>query len=89
VLDAFAELDEIVWVQEEPENMGAWGYVRPNLTDAIDGRWPLRYVGRARSASPAEGSMSWHTVNQRTLIAEAFRPAPERRQTNMVLSKQV
>jgi hypothetical protein len=33
--------------------------------------------------------MSWHTVNQRTLIAEAFRPALERRQTNMVLSKQV
>jgi 2-oxoglutarate dehydrogenase E1 component len=89
VLDAFAELDEIVWVQEEPENMGAWSFVRPNLEDAIDGRWPLRYVGRARSASPAEGSMSWHTVNQRTLIAEAFRPAPERRQTNMVLSKQV
>jgi 2-oxoglutarate dehydrogenase E1 component len=89
ILEAFAELDEIVWVQEEPENMGAWTFVRPNLEDAIDGRCPLRYVGRARSASPAEGSMAWHTVNQKTLIAEAFQPAPERRQTNMVLSKQV
>ena len=89
VLEAFPELDEIVWVQEEPENMGAWTFLRPNLMDAIDGRWPLRYVGRARSASPAEGSMAWHTVNQKTLIAEAFQPAHERRQTNMVLSKQV
>ena len=89
VFEAFPSLDEIVWVQEEPENMGAWSFVRPNLEDAIDGRWPLRYVGRARSASPAEGSMAWHLVNQKTLIREAFQPAPERRQTHMVLSKQV
>jgi 2-oxoglutarate dehydrogenase E1 component len=89
VLDAYPQLEEVVWVQEEPENMGAWEWMRPNLEEAIEGRWPLRYVGRARSASPSEGSMAWHTVNQQTLIAEAFEPAPERRQTHMVLSKQV
>jgi 2-oxoglutarate dehydrogenase E1 component len=89
VLDAFPNREEIVWVQEEPENMGAWEFVRPLLEDTIDGGCPLRYVGRARSASPSEGSMAWHTRNQHTLIAEAFGPARERTQTSMVLSKQV
>jgi 2-oxoglutarate dehydrogenase E1 component len=89
VLEGLPHLEEMVWVQEEPENMGAWQFMRPNLEDALDGRCPLRYVGRARSASASEGSMAWHTVNQKTLIAEAFQPAEERRQTNMVLSKQV
>jgi 2-oxoglutarate dehydrogenase E1 component len=85
----FPKLEEMVWVQEEPENMGAWCFVRPNLEDALDGRCPLRYVGRARSASPGEGSMAWHTKNQRMLVAEAFQPAQASRQTTMVLSKQV
>ncbi|HXE79214.1 MAG TPA: 2-oxoglutarate dehydrogenase E1 component [Vicinamibacterales bacterium] len=89
VFDALPELDEVVWVQEEPENMGAWPYMRVKLEDAIEGRWPLRYVGRARSASPAEGAMSWHAVNQRTLIAEAFQPEKEKRQKRMVLSKTI
>jgi 2-oxoglutarate dehydrogenase E1 component len=89
VLEALPHLDEMVWVQEEPENMGAWQFMRPSLEDALDGRCPLRYVGRARSASASEGSMAWHTVNQKTLVAEAFQPAEARRQTNMVLSKQV
>jgi 2-oxoglutarate dehydrogenase E1 component len=89
VLEGLPNLEEMVWVQEEPENMGAWSFMRPNLEDALDGRCPLRYVGRARSASASEGSMAWHAVNQKTLIAEAFQPAETRRQTNMVLSKQV
>ena len=76
-------------MQEEPENMGAWTFIRPLLEDAFDGRWPLRYVGRARSASPSEGSMGWHTMNQKTLVTEAFQPAPATRQTSMVLSKQI
>ncbi len=89
ILDTFPSRNEIVWVQEEPENMGAWEFVRPLLEETIDGHCPLRYVGRARSASPSEGSMAWHTKNQQTLIAEAFGPTKERTQTRMVLSKQV
>jgi 2-oxoglutarate dehydrogenase E1 component len=89
VLEAFPALDEVVWVQEEPENMGAWGFVRPLLEVAIEGRWPLRYIGRARSASPSEGSSQWHAVNQRTLVNEAFEPARGLRQTHMVLSKEL
>jgi 2-oxoglutarate dehydrogenase E1 component len=89
VLEGFPSLEEIVWVQEEPENMGAWGFVRPLIEELAEGRWPLCYVGRARSASPAEGTTGWHAVNQKILVTEAFEPAPERKQTHMVLSKKV
>jgi 2-oxoglutarate dehydrogenase E1 component len=89
IIDKHEHLDEIVWVQEEPENMGAWGFVRPLIEEVIEGRRPLRYVGRARSASPSEGTIAWHAVNQKVLVEEAFTSAPPRRQTHMVLSKQV
>ena len=55
MLDAYSSADEVVWVQEEPENMGAWDYVRPHLTEVAGGR-PVRHIARPRSASPAEGS---------------------------------
>ena len=87
VLEAFPALDEVVWVQEEPENMGAWGFVRPLVEELLEGRVPLGYVGRARSASPSEGTMSWHAVNQKILLAEAFAPGLERAQKHMVLRK--
>ena len=48
-----------------------------------------RALNPARSASPSEGTMAWHAVNQKILVEEAFASAPPRRQTHMVLSKQV
>jgi 2-oxoglutarate dehydrogenase E1 component len=86
-IEAYPALDEVVWVQEEPENMGAWGFVRPLVEELLEGRLPLGYVGRARSASPSEGAMPWHAVNQKTLVDEAFSRGIERKQKNMVLSK--
>jgi 2-oxoglutarate dehydrogenase E1 component len=65
-------LEEIVWVQEEPQNMGAWNYVQPRLNDLLGARWPLRYIGRARSSSPAEGSAAWHAINQKALIEQVY-----------------
>ncbi len=88
-IDAYPGLDEIVWVQEEPENMGAWSFVRPLVEELLDGRLPLCYVGRARSASPSEGTSSWHAVNQKILVDETFAPGLERRQKHMVLSKRL
>ncbi|MGH9334548.1 MAG: 2-oxoglutarate dehydrogenase E1 component, partial [Vicinamibacteria bacterium] len=76
-LDRYSMLGEIVWVQEEPENMGAWEYVRPRLERMIEGRWPLTYIGRPRNASPAEGSLARHTANQETLVQQAFEPETE------------
>jgi len=72
VLAGYPSLEEVVWLQEEPENMGAWDWVRGQLEEAIDDRVSLRYVGRVRSASPSEGSAAWHQINQQRLIDEAF-----------------
>ena len=89
VLDTYPALRDVVWLQEEPENMGAWDFVRPLLEGLIDGRYPLRYVGRARSASPSEGSAAWHQLNQKALVERAFDLGSHRDETSMVLSKQV
>jgi 2-oxoglutarate dehydrogenase E1 component len=88
VLAGYPSLRDVVWLQEEPENMGAWTFSRPLLEEVIDGRWPLRYIGRARSSSPSEGSSTWHQLNQKALVEQAFdsQRVPE---PSMVLSKQV
>jgi 2-oxoglutarate dehydrogenase E1 component len=61
---------EIVWVQEEPANMGALFYVLPYL-ERVGGR-PVRSVKRSASASPATGSSKAHELEQKTLITLAF-----------------
>jgi 2-oxoglutarate dehydrogenase E1 component len=63
---------KLVWVQEEPSNMGAWTYVAMNLARHIGTRLPLSPVTRAESASPATGSMAAHKLEQKMLIDEAF-----------------
>lgn len=72
VLDGYPHLTEVVWCQEEPSNMGAWSYVEPLLVSLLGDRLPLRYVGRPRRASPAEGSAAWHTVNQQAIVEQVF-----------------
>lgn len=74
MLGGYPKLAEVVWLQEEPENMGAWEYLQPQLIDLLDERWPLHYVGRPRRSSPAEGSSAWHAVNQAALVEQAFVP---------------
>jgi 2-oxoglutarate dehydrogenase E1 component len=73
-LDAYEAADEIVWMQEEPENMGAWDFIRPHLLEAAAGR-PVRLIARPRSASPAEGSAARHARQQQVLIDQAFTPS--------------
>ncbi|HLE05415.1 MAG TPA: hypothetical protein VI729_12505, partial [Anaerolineales bacterium] len=72
VLDCYPKLESVAWVQEEPENMGAWTSLRPHLGALINGRWPLRYIGRPPNSSPTEGSSAWHAANQRTLVEHAY-----------------
>jgi 2-oxoglutarate dehydrogenase complex dehydrogenase (E1) component-like enzyme len=71
MFDGYPNADEIVWVQEEPENMGAWDFIRPHLTEVSNGR-TVRRVARPRSASPAEGSAARHALNQQALVNQAF-----------------
>jgi 2-oxoglutarate dehydrogenase E1 component len=72
VLDGYPSLRELVWLQEEPENMGAWEFFRPLLTELVGDRLPLRYIGRPRSASPSEGSAAWHQLNQKAIVERVF-----------------
>jgi 2-oxoglutarate dehydrogenase E1 component len=71
MFDGYSNADEIVWVQEEPENMGAWEFVRPHLIEVSNGR-TVRRIARPRSASPAEGSAARHALNQQALVNQAF-----------------
>jgi len=70
-LDRLGQFREIVWVQEEPANMGALSFVMPELERISRGR-PVRSVKRAASASPATGSPEAHRMEQKTLLALAF-----------------
>jgi 2-oxoglutarate dehydrogenase E1 component len=62
---------DIVWVQEEPANMGALFYVLPRLR-RIAGKHPVLTVKRSASATPATGSAKAHEVEQKTLLTLAF-----------------
>jgi 2-oxoglutarate dehydrogenase E1 component len=61
---------EVVWVQEEPENMGAWRYLRPHL-EALSGA-PVHLISRPEAASPAVGWGVWHKAEQRAILEAAF-----------------
>jgi 2-oxoglutarate dehydrogenase E1 component len=62
---------ELVWVQEEPANQGAWPFIALNLPEHLDGR-PLKRASRRASASPAVGSQRVHEAQQREVVATAF-----------------
>src|SRR5207237_8053021 len=79
LLESYPNLEEVAWVQEEPRNMGAWEFLKLQLARLIDGRWPLHYIGRPRSSSPAEGSSAWHALNQELVINQAYDLSQTRR----------
>src|SRR2546426_6544499 len=73
-LERHASARDIVWVQEEPANMGALFYMLPRLR-RISGKRPVLSVKRSASASPATGSAKAHEVEQKTLLSLAFTKA--------------
>lgn len=75
VLAAYPNVREVVWLQEEPQNMGAWAYMLQRLPALLPAGVPLRYLGRPERASPAEGTLELHMVEQERIIAAAFSPA--------------
>ncbi len=66
---------EIIWAQEEPKNMGAWGFVKGRLESVMQEakvkQEKILYVGRSPAASPAAGSLERHLSNQETIIKMA------------------
>ena len=69
LLEGYPKGARVVWVQEEPRNMGAWGFLREALGAGVPA---LEVVARAPSASPASGSATRHRLVQQALIAEAL-----------------
>ena len=73
VLSSYADGTPVVWVQEEPTNMGAWMYIKVNFEDAFYDRWPLvDKISRPESASPSTGSKKTHQMEQSELLAAAL-----------------
>lgn len=69
---SYPNLTEVVWTQEEPQNMGGWTFVEPRLRNIIPANVSLRHVGRAASASPATGSYAIHELEQKKIISESL-----------------
>jgi 2-oxoglutarate dehydrogenase E1 component len=72
LLASYPNLQEVVWAQEEPQNMGAWRSIRHRLEEARPRDVPLRYVGRPWRASPSEGYPTAHLREQDRIVREAL-----------------
>jgi 2-oxoglutarate dehydrogenase E1 component len=71
-LKPYPEGTPVYWVQEEPENMGAWYFLRVRIGDKLFGKHPFQGISRPPSASPATGSSSSHRLEQEELIRKAM-----------------
>ncbi len=72
LLARYPQVKELVWVQEEPRNMGAWAWVEPKLRELLPAGATLGYVGRPDRASPAEGYPAAHAKEQSRIVNEAL-----------------
>lgn len=76
ILSRYPEAADLVWVQEEPRNMGPWRFVREWMEPITEARRrPLSYAGRAEAASPATGALKRHLQEQQEIIDTAFASA--------------
>ncbi len=71
LLALYPACPEVCWVQEEPENMGAWEFIQPHLQRMLP-KVSLRYVGRTRSPVTATGSFKQHARELEQIMKEAF-----------------
>jgi 2-oxoglutarate dehydrogenase E1 component len=71
LVESYPSLDEVVWVQEEPQNMGPWRSIRHRLEEAT-GDLSVRFVGRPWRASPSEGYPTAHLIEQDRIVRDAL-----------------
>ena len=71
-LGAHPAAKDVAWVQEEPRNQGAWGFLRERIEAELPEGAALRYAGRPERASPAEGYPAAHAKEQARIVAEAL-----------------
>ena len=72
LVSAYPRLEELVWAQEEPQNMGAWRAIRHRLEEALPEGVGLRFAGRPWRASPSEGYPTAHLKEQDRIVREAL-----------------
>jgi 2-oxoglutarate dehydrogenase E1 component len=72
IVKRYKNLERIIWAQEEPKNMGAWDALHWRLERLVSDKYPVHYIGRRRTSSPAEGSATLHKINQQTIIDHTY-----------------
>jgi 2-oxoglutarate dehydrogenase complex dehydrogenase (E1) component-like enzyme len=72
LLARYERAEEVLWLQEEPQNMGAWGFVRDRVRALVGNDYRLRKITRVASGSPATGSHAMHELEQEDLLARAL-----------------
>ena len=68
----YPNLREVVWVQEEPRNMGARAHMSPRMLQILPDHLEFGYIGRPERASPGEGYPAAHTIEQNRIIRNAL-----------------
>ena len=77
-LARFPNVREVVWLQEEPENMGAWDSIKGRLYEALEADYEIRRISRPDEGSPATGSHAIHAEEQNMILAAAFAPLEDK-----------
>ena len=72
IISGYTNANEIVWAQEEPKNMGAFGFLMPRMLKLLGREKSFYYVGRVEGASTATGYAKRHTKEQESILNEAF-----------------
>ncbi|XID90146.1 2-oxoglutarate dehydrogenase E1 component [Paenibacillaceae bacterium WGS1546] len=73
IIERFPNLTEVLWVQEEPKNMGAWSYMEPRIRELVDTKkTTVGYNGRPKRSSPASGYQQIHTFEQQFIINQVL-----------------
>jgi 2-oxoglutarate dehydrogenase E1 component len=72
MIEGYPNLREILWVQEEPQNMGAWTFMEPRLRELTGNEPPIFYIGKPARPSPAQGSARFHKEEHTTIVRAAF-----------------
>ncbi|QJC51957.1 2-oxoglutarate dehydrogenase E1 component [Paenibacillus albicereus] len=68
IISRYSKLEEIVWVQEEPKNMGAWTFMEPRIREVAAGK-AVHYIGRPDRSSPASGHQEVHAAEQQSILS--------------------
>lgn len=72
LIQKYQDINDYLWVQEEPQNMGAWNFIGRQLQELLPNNKEIKYIGRSRSASPAAGSYALHKKEYTTFMDQVF-----------------